>query len=82
MANVRHAWLDKCAVRAMRKLIKLSFDSDESGRKKCKRDHGVAYSWDWWNLSFSGVWSRAVGFCWCVWRVSGINHCKNISLLI
>jgi hypothetical protein len=82
MANVRHAWLDKCAVRAMRKLIKLSFNSDESGRKKCKRDHGVAYSWDWWNLSSqeSGVGRSVFVGAFGVYLASTIV--KNISLLI
>jgi hypothetical protein len=40
--NVRHACLDECAVRAMRKKLKLSSDGGDSGSKKCKRGYGGA----------------------------------------
>jgi hypothetical protein len=39
IAHVRHAWLDECAVRAMRKKMKLSSDCGDSGSKKCKRGY-------------------------------------------
>jgi hypothetical protein len=52
-ANVRQASLDECAVRVMRKKLKLSSDGGDSGSEKCKQCY------------FGGVkrvWSQAVGF--------------------
>jgi hypothetical protein len=42
-ANVHHAWLDKCAVHAMRKRLKLSSDYGNSGSKKCIQGYGGRY---------------------------------------
>jgi hypothetical protein len=46
-ANVRHASLYECAVRAMRKKLKLSSGGDDSGNKKCKQSYGGAYGGVW-----------------------------------
>jgi hypothetical protein len=54
--------LDECAVRAMRKNLKLSFDGGDSGSKKCKRGYGDPYGGVWRRLRLAGVWSQAVGF--------------------
>jgi hypothetical protein len=42
-ANVRHARLYECAVRAVRKKMKLISDGSDSGSKKYKRGCGGAY---------------------------------------
>jgi hypothetical protein len=63
MVNIRHAWLDECAVRAIRKKMKLSSDGGDSGSKKCKWDYDDACGVVWWE---SGV--RPSDLCWCVWQ--------------
>jgi hypothetical protein len=68
--NVRHAWLNECAVRAKRQKLKLSSDGGDSGSKKYKRGYGGAYGGDYRNLCLVGVWSQAVGFV--LVRVAGI----------
>jgi hypothetical protein len=65
--------LDVCAVRAMRKKMKFSSDSGDSGSKKFKR--GL-----WWGLAESGV--RRSFVCWCVWQESGSDAVKMFSHLI
>jgi hypothetical protein len=62
IANVRHAWLYECAVRAMRKKLKLSYDGGKCGSNKCRRDNGGAYGGVWRE---SGV--RRSVFCWRAW---------------
>jgi hypothetical protein len=62
IADVRHASLYECAVRAMRKKLKLSSDGGDSGSKKCERGYGGAYGGVWRSLRLAGVWSQAVSF--------------------
>jgi hypothetical protein len=58
IANVRHAWLNECAIRSMQKKLKLSSDSGDSGSKG---GYGGAYGGVWRSLRLAGVWSQAVG---------------------
>jgi hypothetical protein len=60
-SHVRRAWLDQCAVRAMRENLKVSSDS-----KKCSRSYGGAYGGVWRSLRVM----RSV-LCCCVWQESG-----------
>jgi hypothetical protein len=62
IANVCHAWLYECAVRAMRKRLKFSSYGDDSGSKKRKRDCGGAYGEFWRSLHLAGVWCQEVDF--------------------
>jgi hypothetical protein len=39
MANVGHDWFYECALFAMRKILELSSDCGDPGRKKRKRDN-------------------------------------------
>jgi hypothetical protein len=41
---------------------KLSSDSGDSGKRRCKRGYGGAYGGVWRSLRLAGVWSQAVGF--------------------
>jgi hypothetical protein len=51
-----------CAVRAMRKKMKLNSDGGDSGSKKCKRGYDGAYGGVWRSLHLAEVWSQTVGF--------------------
>jgi hypothetical protein len=59
IANIRHAWLDECAVRAMRKKLKLSSDGGDSGSKKYMRSYGMV----WRSLCLAGVCESGGRFC-------------------
>jgi hypothetical protein len=50
IASVRLIWLDECAVRMMRKKLKLSSESGGSGSEKCIRRYGGAYGGVWRSL--------------------------------
>jgi hypothetical protein len=65
VANVRHAWLCECAVRAMRKNLKLSSDGCICGSKKCKRGDSGAYCGVWRSLRLAGAWRQESRFCVC-----------------
>jgi hypothetical protein len=54
--------LEEFAVRAIRKKLKLSSDSGDTGSKKCKRGCGGAYGGVWPSLRLVGVWNQVVGF--------------------
>jgi hypothetical protein len=73
MVNIRHAWLDECAVREIRKKMKLSSDGGDSGSKKCKLDYGDACGVVWWE---SGV--RPTDLCWCVWQESVFSCYEDV----
>jgi hypothetical protein len=49
--------LYECAICAMRKKLKLSFDGSDCGRKKCKRGYGGACGGVWQSLE-TGVWQE------------------------
>jgi hypothetical protein len=61
IVNVRNVWLYECAVRAMRKKLKLISDGGNFGSKKCKRGYGGAYGGVWRSLGLVGVWSLESG---------------------
>jgi hypothetical protein len=85
IANIRDARLYECAVRAMRKKLKLSSDSGSSDSNKCKRGNGGACGGVWrslrlarvgvWSLE-SGVRSQESGCRLCVWQESGFSRCE------
>jgi hypothetical protein len=75
IAIVRHALLDECAVRAMRKKLKLSFDGGDFGSKKCKE--GMVGSDGVWVWRESGV--RLSVLCLCVWQESGFSRSEDVS---
>jgi hypothetical protein len=54
IANVRHYWLE-CAVRAIRKKLKLNFDGGDFWSNKCKRGYRGAYGGVWRSLRLAGV---------------------------
>jgi hypothetical protein len=61
IANVRHASLYQCDVRAMRKKkLKLVSDGSDSGSKKCKRGYGGANGGVWRSLLGRNLASVAV----------------------
>jgi hypothetical protein len=64
IANFRHTWLYKFAVRAIGE--NWNCDSGDSGSKKCKWLYDGSYSGVWRKLSLEGVWSQVVGFVLCV----------------
>jgi hypothetical protein len=72
IGHVRHAWLDKYAVRVMRKKSKLSSDGGDSGSKKQTRVRLRL----WWKLVESGV--RRSGLCCCVWEECDFSRREGI----
>jgi hypothetical protein len=78
IANVRHAWLDDCAVRAIRKKLKLIYDggtlsarhSNEAMMEPMVGSGGVCVWRD------SGV--RWPVLCWCVWQESGFSSHEDV----
>jgi hypothetical protein len=78
-ANVRHTWMDECAVRTSWKILKLSSDSGDSGSKKRKWDYGGTCGEVWTSVCMAGVRSQAVDFvCLCVWQESGFGRRKDV----
>jgi hypothetical protein len=67
IANVRHAWLYDCAVRAMRKKLKLIYNGGDSGSKKYKWGCGGVYGGVWRSLLLVGSVVRRSVLCWWVW---------------
>jgi hypothetical protein len=80
IANARHAWLEECAVRALRRKLKLSSDSGDSGRKKCKRGYGGAYGGVCQSLCLTGVWSQAVGFVLVHLAGIWLSRCEDVFM--
>jgi hypothetical protein len=60
----------ECAVRAMRKKLKLSSDGSNFGSKKCKRSYGGVCGGVWRSMRLEGAWIQAVGFV--LVRLAGI----------
>jgi hypothetical protein len=94
IANVRHAWLDEWAVRAMGKELKLSSDGADSGSNEWKRGHGGAYGGVWRSVRLAGfvdlasVAVKNVEFQWTFptllffylnWSYSEISLCSTIG---
>jgi hypothetical protein len=65
-ADVRHAWLDECALRAMWEKLKLIYDGGDSGNKKCKQGSVGAHCRVWRSLRLAGVWNLVTGSRFCV----------------
>jgi hypothetical protein len=67
IATDLHASLKYSAVRAIRKLLKLSFDHGDSCSKKFKRSYGGAFGGVWRSQCFVGVWSlQSGGLCYVI----------------
>jgi hypothetical protein len=60
-ADVRHAWLDECALHAMWEKLKLIYDGGDSGNKKCKQGSVGAHCRVWRSLRLPGVWNLETG---------------------
>jgi hypothetical protein len=66
IANVRHARLDECAVRATRKKLKVCSDSGDTGFKNCKLSYAGACGRVCRSLFLAGVWNVEPGGRFCV----------------
>jgi hypothetical protein len=62
IANIRQVRVQyECAVRAMRKKLKLSSNGGELGSKKLKWGYGGVCDGVWRSLRLAGIWNQAVG---------------------
>jgi hypothetical protein len=52
--------------RAMRKILTLSSDGGDNGRKNSKRGNAEAYGGVWWSVNLEGVWNLLPGCRFCV----------------